>query len=167
MFVIGKIRGAVSPQMALAAAFFVAGFVSLVAAYLAVVVFPNGDDDVLGTYGLASIESTVAGINGPAVIQGGTISLGIERCVHSDDVIQVEVTVAFRNETPHGTPEVVPYLTRAIQPRFPGCNFSLIPMPLPSTVGPGTWRVEGISRAVASSEVRYWASEPFTVVEQR
>jgi hypothetical protein len=167
MFIIKKIQGAVSPQMALAAAFFFAGFMCLVSTYLALVVFRNGHDGTLGPYGVAQIESTVAGVNGPAVIQGGTLSLGIERCVNSDDVIQVEVTVGFRNETPGGTPATVPYLTRAIQPRFPGCNFSLIPMPLPSTVGPGTWRVEGISRAVASSEVRYWASEPFTVVEQR
>lgn len=165
MAIFEGLRARVSPVLLIATIAFILSFAMLVASYL-LVKFEE-EDDVLGQYSQATILSSVAGYEGPAVIEGGTLSLGIERCVHSDEPIQAEVTVLFRNLSPDGTPAVVSYLDRALQPRFPGCNFSLIPMPLPAKVTAGTWRVEGISRAVASSEVRYWASEPFVVVPQR
>lgn len=148
--------------LALAAIFFAAAVLFASFSYVLIKVSPE-DGDVLGAYDQAKVLSTVVGQVGPAVLESGTINLGQERCIGSDEFVQVEVTIYFRREG-EGTPSLVPLLERARQTRAPGCNFALFSLPLPPTVGPGQWRVEGFSRALNTSEVRYWSSEVFAVV---
>lgn len=154
-----------TPALAIASLIFAASVALLVAAALLTYVRDN-HDTVLGPYSEADILSTVAGTAGPAVLEAGTLSIGQERCVNAPSLIQAEVTIAFRHLDP-GPPAAVPFLERAIQSRAPGCNYTVMQIPLPAAVTSGTWRLEGISRALNSGEIRYWVSESFTVVGAR
>jgi hypothetical protein len=144
-------------------------FASSIVLLLSVIVFSwaktqaEKDDDVLGNYTLAMIQSSLPGIEGPAVEERGPLLVAQERCIKGDKIVQVEVTVAFR-QVDDQLKAPVPMLTRVPQARAPGCNFALVTYPLPPAVTPGIWRVEGISRAVNTGEVRYWVSENFQVV---
>ncbi len=155
----------VSLGLALATIFFAAAVLFATFSYVLIRFAPD-DNTVLGPYAEAKVLSTVAGHPGPAVLEAGDLSVGQERCIESDEFVKVEVTIYFRREG-EGTPQLVPFLERAPQTRAPGCNFAIFPLPLPPNVGPGMWRVEGISRSPETSEVRYWSSEVFAVVPAR
>lgn len=155
----------VSLGLALSAVLFVAAILFASFSFVLIKLAPE-EDQVLGPYSEAKVLSTVAGAEAPAVLEAGDLSIGQDRCVHADELIQVEVTIAFRR-LDEGEPEVVPFLERANQTRAPGCNFAIFTVPLPSAVKPGMWRLEGISRVLSTSEIRYWSSEPFAVVPAR
>lgn len=155
----------VQPQLAIAALFFFSSVFILAAVSIWTWADKTAPAGILGDYDEARIQSTVLGIEGPAAEERGPLLVAQTRCINSSSVIQVEVSVGFRRID--DTPKQVSFLDRVIQSRAPGCNFTITTYPLPPEVTPGLWRVEGISRAISTSELRYWASEPFKVVPAR
>lgn len=157
------VMNAVHGQPLVAAVLLFVGSVAvLIAAAIWTFAAPDTRAGVLGDYAEAMIHSTVVGVDGPATEERGPLIVAQERCVNGDQIIQVEVSISARRL--EADEKVVPILTRAKQARAAGCNLSITTYALPPGVTPGMWRLEGISRAVNTSELRYWASEPFIVV---
>lgn len=152
-----------NPAMTFAVLFLITSVVLLVAVLLLAVYHNSNGGGVLGDYDEAEVLSSIPGIEQPAVRLAGQLSLGQTRCVHGGKIVAVEVTIIFER-LDDGTPARVPYLISVPQTRAPGCNYQIANYPLPQTMTAGTWRATGISRATATGEVRYWASEPFLVV---
>lgn len=155
----------IGPWQAGAVLFLVTSLVLLVAV-IVLTIYRNGNSGVLGDYDEAEVLSSVPGIEEPAVRVTGQLSLGQTRCVHGGKIVSVEVTIIFER-LDDGTPARVPYLISVPQTRAPGCNYQIANYPLPQTMTAGTWRATGISRSTATGEVRYWASEPFLVVNSQ
>lgn len=150
------------PALAVAIIYSVGCIALLVAAAVFVLFYKLERTGVLGDYTEAKIRTTVTGVAGPAVEERGLVVVEQTRCVNAKEIIQVEVSVGFRRTDEMA--RTVPYYTNALQTRAPGCNLTSTNYVLPPEVVPGIWRIEGISRALNTGELRYWSSEEFRVI---
>lgn len=108
------------------------------------------------------VLTTVAGVDGPAVMERGILTTTQQRCLRHDHFVSVEIPVDFVRLDEPGPR--VQYLSSAPQSQMPGCNLASSVYTLPPTVTEGTWRLEGITRSNKTSELRFWSSQPFKVV---